>query len=99
MAVVVTRFMPPNVSRMPELIASGVVGVDVVRIRARPAREPGVYSLGVIAYCVQDLVAAARVVVAELDPRLPLTGGDALLSGERLAHFTEADPEYRKRGG
>src|SRR3546814_3074351 len=85
--------MPTHVSQMPELISSGAVRVDVVLIRARPAREPGVYSLGVIADWVQDLVAAARFVVAELDPRLPLTGGDALLSGERIAHFTEADAD------
>src|SRR3546814_18749924 len=41
--------MPTHVSQMPELISSGAVRVDVVLIRARPAREPGVYSLGVIA--------------------------------------------------
>src|SRR3546814_13882048 len=93
-------FRPPPISTRTDtlfpyttLFRSGAVRVDVVLIRARPAREPGVYSLGVIADWVQDLVAAARVVVAELDPRLPLTGGDALLSGERIAHFTEADAD------
>src|SRR3546814_13997682 len=85
--------MPTHVSQMPELISSGAVRVDVVLIRARPAREPGVYSLGVIADWVQDLVAAARVVVAELDQRLTLTGGDALLSRESIAHFTAADED------
>lgn len=86
-----TRIMPIHVSEMPELISSGRVRVDVVLLRVRPTSEPGVYSLGVIADWVQDLVAAARVVVAEIDPRLPLTGGDALLGGERVTHFTEAD--------
>src|SRR3546814_16831230 len=38
-----TRIMPTHVSQMPELISSVAVRVDVVLIRARPAREPGVY--------------------------------------------------------
>lgn len=86
-----TRIMPTHVSEMPGLISSGLLRVDVVLIRVRATPEAGIYSLGVMADWVQDLVAMARVVVAEIDPRLPLTGGDALLAAERVTHFTEAD--------
>src|SRR3546814_10049150 len=82
-----TRIMPTHVSQMPELISSGAVRVAVVLIRARPAREPGVSSPGVIADWVQDLVAGARVVVAALEPRPPPTGARAPLSGKRLHPF------------
>lgn len=88
-----TRIMPTHVSEMPGLLSSGRLRVDIALVRARLTPEPGVYSVGVIADWVQDLVAAARVVVAELDSRLPLTGGDALLSGDRITHLTEADAD------
>lgn len=85
------RVIPAHISEVPDLIASRRIPVDVVLIRIRPARAPGFVSLGVVADYVQDLVAAARCVIAEVDHRLPITGQDALLPVNLISHWTESD--------
>ena len=60
-------------------------------IRVRPTADPKVLSLGVMADFVHEMVEAARVVVAEIDERMPLTRADALIEAARITHFTTAD--------
>lgn len=85
------RIVPAHVSAIPGLIAARRIPVDVVLIRARPTDDPEMLSLGVICDFVHEMVAAARVVVAEIDERMPLTGQDALIPRSRVTHFTHAD--------
>lgn len=85
------RVVPAHVSAIPGLILSRRLPVDVALIRVRPTKDPEVFCLGVMADFVQEMIAAARVVVAELDDRLPLTGGDTLVARSAIHHFTRAD--------
>ncbi|MCI5075386.1 acetyl-CoA hydrolase/transferase C-terminal domain-containing protein [Oricola sp.] len=85
------RIMPAHVSTVPGLIRSRRLPVDVVLLRVRPTEEPGMFSAGVVADFVQEMVDAARVVIAEIDDRLPLTGDDALIARDRIHHLTLAD--------
>jgi acetyl-CoA hydrolase len=85
------RVIPAHVSSVPGLLTSGRIPVDVALIRVRPTDDPAMLSLGVICDFVHEMVANARVVVAEIDERMPLTGQDALIPRERVTHFTSAD--------
>ncbi|MFC7706320.1 acetyl-CoA hydrolase/transferase family protein [Plastorhodobacter daqingensis] len=85
------RVVPAHVSSLPGLILSRRIPVDVVLIRVRPTANPHVLSLGVMADFVHEMVEAARVVVAEIDERMPLTRADALIEASRITHFTTAD--------
>lgn len=85
------RIVPAHVSAIPGLIAARRIPVDVALIRARPTDDPKTLSLGVICDFVHEMVAAARVVVAEIDERMPLTGQDALIARSRVSHFSQAD--------
>jgi len=85
------RIVPAHLSAIPGLIAARRIPVDVALIRARPTDDPGMLSLGVVCDFVHEMVAAARVVVVELDERMPLTGHDALIPRGRVTHFTHAD--------
>jgi acyl-CoA hydrolase len=85
------RVIPAHVSAIPELIRTGRIPVNVALIRVRPTEDPAVMSLGVMADFVHEMVEAARVVVAELDERMPLTRADALIARDRITHFTAAD--------
>lgn len=85
------RVIPAHVSALPGLFASRRIPVDVVLIRARPTADPGVLSLGVLVDFVHEMIDAARLVVAEIDERLPLTHGDALLARERVQAIVTAD--------
>ncbi len=84
------EIVPIPISQMPGRIRSGALRVDVVLLRVRPAGTPGFFTTGVISDFTQALVEAARVVVAELDERLPLTGNDALIPVEAIGHVVPA---------
>lgn len=85
------RVIPAHVSALPGLIRSRRIPVDVALIRVRPTADPKVFSLGVMVDFVHEMVEAARVVVAEIDERMPLTRADALIEAARISHFTTAD--------
>jgi acyl-CoA hydrolase len=85
------RVVPAHLSSIPGLIASGRIKVDVVLLRARPTDDPDVLSLGVMVDFVHEMVDAARLVVAEIDERMPLTRADALIERSRVTHVTTAD--------
>jgi acetyl-CoA hydrolase len=84
------EIVPVHISQTPRLIRSGAVRVDVALLRVRPHSTPGYFTTGVISDFTQALVEAARVVVAELDERLPLTAGDALIPAEAIDHIVPA---------
>lgn len=85
------RVIPAHVSAIPGLIAGRRIPVDVALIRVRPTDDPDVLSLGVMVDFVHEMVEAARVVVAEIDERMPLTAEDALIRRDRITHLTLAD--------
>lgn len=82
--------VPVHISQTPRLIRSGAVRVDVALLRVRPHATPGYFTTGVVSDFTQALVEAARVVVAELDERLPLTAGDALIPVDAIDHLVPA---------
>ncbi len=84
------EIVPVYISQTPGLIRSGALRVDVALLRVRPHTAPGYYTTGVISDFTQALVDAARVVVAELDERLPLTADDALIPAEAIDHLVPA---------
>jgi acetyl-CoA hydrolase len=82
--------VPVPISQTPARLRSGALRVDVVLLRVRPSDRPGFYTTGVISDYTQALAETARVVVAELDERLPITGGDALIPTEAVDHVVPA---------
>jgi len=87
------RVVPAHVSAIPGLIATRILPVDVVLVRVRPTADPKVLSLGVMVDFVHEMIAAARVVIAELDERMPMTGDDALVDRGRIDHIVRADAD------
>jgi len=85
------RIVPAHVSAVPGLIRARVLPLDVVLIRVKPTSDPSILSVGVITDFVQEMIDTARVVIAEIDDRLPVTGDDALVAKDRIHHFTIAD--------
>lgn len=86
-----SRVIPAHLSTIPQLILDRRIPVDVALIRVRPTNDPDVFCLGVMVDFVHEMASAARVVIAEIDERMPLTGQDALISREQIDIFTVAD--------
>ena len=89
----VADIVPAYVSAVPKLVRSGAIRVDVVLLRVKPHPKPGYYTVGVMADFVPALVAAARCVIAEIDPRLPVTAQDALVKESDIDVLTECDAD------
>lgn len=81
---------PGHVSQIPALLRGGLLPLDVALIQVVPV-APGSYSLGVIADFTQAMISRARLVIALLNPALPVMLGDALVRAEDIDLLVESD--------
>ncbi|WP_036593126.1 acetyl-CoA hydrolase/transferase family protein [Ottowia thiooxydans] len=82
--------IPCQISTMPALLRSGQLRVDVALIQVRPLPNGG-YTTGVIADFTQAMIERARVVIALLNPSLPLMGGDACVDESDIDWLVDGD--------
>jgi acyl-CoA hydrolase len=76
--------VPCHVSQVGPMIDQGVIGCDVAFVQVSPPDANGNHSFGLIGDFVQAAVAKARVVIAEVNERVPFTFGDAVLPAARI---------------
>src|SRR5207247_2172083 len=86
----VLSILPVHLGSLPGLIHSRRLRVDVVLVQVSAARH-GCHSLGLVADYLQAALSAARVVLAEVNPRVPFTFGDTLVPADRFAATVEDD--------
>lgn len=70
--------LPCHVSELPDAIERGRLPVDAVLLQVAPAGPDGRHSLGVVADYLQPAIARARVVIAEVNDRMPRTRGSSV---------------------
>ena len=70
--------IPCHVSQVGPMIEAGIIGCDVAFVQVSPADADGRHSFGLSSDHVQAAVAKARVVVAEINDRVPFTYGELL---------------------
>src|SRR4029079_2697431 len=61
------------------LIAAGRPRVDVVLLQVAGPDDGGRYNAGVGIECLREMMAGARLVIAQVNPTLPWTEGDTLI--------------------
>jgi acetyl-CoA hydrolase len=74
--------LPCHVSELPTLIERGRVPVDVVLVQVSPPGPDGRFSLGVVADYLQPAISKARLVIAEVNDRMPRTSGSSVHASE-----------------
>ncbi len=84
-------FMPVFLSEIPRLIESRRLRIDVALIQVSPPDARGFVSLGVSVDIVRAGVAAADLVIAEVNPRMPRTLGDSFLHLSEIDRVVEVD--------
>lgn len=77
--------IPSRFARIPELIASGQIALDVAILQITPPNEAGYCSLGVAVDAGRQALEAADLVIGEINTRTPYTYGDT------FAHISEFD--------
>jgi acyl-CoA hydrolase len=85
------RVMPCALSQLTTLFESRKLPVDVVLLQVSPADAAGWHSLGCAVDYVWDAVQAARVVVVEVNPSVPLTRSPCRLHKSRVVVAGESD--------
>jgi len=94
------EYVPMSLPRLPELIASGRVPVDVAFIQVSAPDQFGYVSLGVSVDVIPAAVAKARLVVAEVNPNMPRSMGDSTLHVSQIHWLVPVDTpviEYQHR--
>jgi len=72
-------YSPIFLSDIPRLFRSGEIPLDAALIQVTPPDEHGLVSLGVSVDIVKSAAENARLVIAEVNPRMPRTLGDSFL--------------------
>lgn len=93
-------YLPVFLSEVPALFRKGVLPLDVALVHVSPPDRHGFCSLGVSVDASRAAVQCARLVIAQVNPRMPRTHGDGLLHMSQLDAMVLADlplPETQSR--
>ena len=84
-------YVPISIARVPHLISTGCITVDVALIQVSMPDEFGYVSLGISVDIISAAVAKARLVIAEVNPAMPRTMGDSSLHISEIHHLVPVD--------
>lgn len=77
-------YTPIFLSEIPQLFYSGQLKISAALIQVSPPDEHGYCSLGVTVEAAHAALHSARTVIAQVNPRMPRTHGDALVHVNRI---------------
>ncbi|HSP65565.1 MAG TPA: acetyl-CoA hydrolase/transferase C-terminal domain-containing protein [Candidatus Deferrimicrobium sp.] len=84
-------YIPAFLSDVPALFSGGRLPLDVALLHVSPPDTHGFCSLGVSVDCALAAARAARLRIAQTNPRMPRTHGDAFLHVSELDAVVEVD--------
>jgi len=83
-------FTPCHLSQIPHLFSSGALPIDVALIQVSPPDEHGFCSYGVEVGVTKTAAEHARIVIAEINPRMPRTLGDSFIHISKIDYAVPA---------
>lgn len=86
-------FVPIFLSEIPLLFYRGVVPLDVALIQVSPPDQHGMCSLGPSVDVTIAAVRTAKVVIAQVNPKMPRTFGEAQIEFSRITYAVNVDEE------
>ena len=84
-------FTPCFLSEIPLLFTHGRLPLDVALVHVTPPDEHGFCSLGVEVGITKTAAQAARLVIAEVNPKMPRTLGDSFIHVSKIDHVVPVD--------
>ena len=84
-------YIPMFLSEIPRLFRSGRRAIDVAIIHVSPPDAHGFCTLGTSVDVALAAVESAKIVIAQVNPRMPRVHGDGFIHMSRIHHFTEVD--------
>lgn len=86
-------YVPMFLSEIPKLFRRGEQPIDVALIQVSPPDRHGYCSLGVSVEATLAACRAAKTIIAQVNPRMPRTHGDAVLAWRDIHHAVELESE------
>jgi acyl-CoA hydrolase len=83
--------LPIHLGTIPGLISTRRMAVDVVLVQLSPPDDDGRHTLGLVADYLQAAISAARVTLAEVNPRVPRTRGDTAVFATQISAVVPDD--------
>jgi acyl-CoA hydrolase/GNAT superfamily N-acetyltransferase len=77
-------YIPVYLSQIPRLFASQRIGLDVALVQVSPPDKFGYCSLGVSVDITRSGLENARLVIAQVNPRMPRTWGDSFVHVDEI---------------
>lgn len=84
-------YTPCFLHEIPRLIRSGRIPVDAALVQVAPPDARGRFSLGIAVDVVRAAVESARLVVAQVNPRMPRTRGETFLPRSAFDFLVDGD--------
>jgi len=84
-------YTPVFLSEIPRLFLSNQLDIDVALIQVSPPDHHGFCSLGVTVEAAHAALHSAEIVIAQINPNMPRTHGDALVHHSKLTYMVEVD--------
>ncbi len=84
-------FIPANLMELPYIFLSGAVAVDVAIILTSPPDDKGFVSLGVAVDVANIVIKQASLVIAEINPSMPVTHGETVIHLSSVDFIVESD--------
>lgn len=85
------NYIPVFLSEVPSLFRKGVLRIDVALLNVSPPDRHGFCTLGVAVDVARAAFETAKCVVAQINPRMPRTQGDALIHTDDIDFAVEID--------
>lgn len=94
-------YVPIFLHEIPRLFYTGILPIDVAIIHTSPPDEHGFLSLSVEVLATKAAAETARVVIAQVNEKMPRTLGDSFIHVSRVTKVVEVSedlPELQKKG-
>ena len=80
-------YVPAYLSEVPELFNSRQIGIDVALIQVSPPDRFGYCSLGISVDVTRSACKNARMIIAQVNPRMPRTWGETFIHLNEIHHL------------
>ncbi|MDK9698825.1 MAG: 4-hydroxybutyrate CoA-transferase [bacterium] len=82
---------PVFLSEIPELFRNGILPIDVAMVQLSPPDEHGFCSYGLGVETTKSAAEHAKIVIAQINPRMPRALGDCFIHINKLTAIVEVD--------
>lgn len=86
-------YVPIFLSEIPKLFRQSILPLDVALIQVSPPDAHGYCSLGTSVDIAEAAVDTARLIIAQVNPKMPRTHGDGFIHTGRIHAFVEHEAE------